>query len=272
MALIAVLTAAPRPAVAQQQLIVNGGFETGNLTGWSTADVLDPNSADTYNPGDPTEGGFTAQSGATAPFSGLPTLGPDSGAFYALDDMTAPGEHALYQNFVVPAGTVTYTVSFDLYNYDWSGIGGAVNAAGFDYTSGGAWQGPSDPNPADANQYVEVDLLNESLNAGSAFVTDPADIAATLYGPGVDPQAALGENPEYQTYEFVDVIGGAGLAQPESMSLRFAEVDNQFPLNVGVDDVSFLASDTTPEPGSIGLLALPLFGLAIRIARARRTL
>jgi hypothetical protein len=61
-------------AVRAQQLINNGSFATGDFTNWNTADVLDPDPGDTYNPGDPTLGNFSVQSSTTAPCTGLPTL------------------------------------------------------------------------------------------------------------------------------------------------------------------------------------------------------
>lgn len=244
-----------------QELILNGGFETGNLAGWTTTDIVDPNTADNYNPPDPTNlGSFTLQGAAgTAPFSGVTTLGPSAGSFYALADMSAPGEHALYQSFTVPTTALSLAISFDLYNYDWAGFGGAVDPSGLDYTTGGTG-GP--------NQHVRVDLLSETLTAVGAFTTDPAAIFSTFYGPGVDPEAEQSppQSPFYRTGTLV--IPDASALRGLTVTLRFAEVDNQAPLSVGVDNVSVFASDAplaaaAPEPGALALLLLPVVGAGL---------
>ncbi|MFN2513919.1 MAG: hypothetical protein ABR568_21190 [Pyrinomonadaceae bacterium] len=66
---------------------VNGGFETGNFTGWTTPVI----------PG--SSGSFLVRSGTALPLSGLTTVGPMSGTFYAVNDQTGPGTHALLQTF-----------------------------------------------------------------------------------------------------------------------------------------------------------------------------
>jgi hypothetical protein len=42
------------------------------------------------------------------------TLGPKSGAFYAISDMTAKGAHALLQSLLIPLGASSVTLSFDM--------------------------------------------------------------------------------------------------------------------------------------------------------------
>ena len=55
--------------------------------------------------------------------------------------------------------------------------------------------------------------------------------------------------------------------------LRFAEVDNQFFLNQGIDNVSIIATSAqpVPEPSSLALCAvLGVAGVAKRIKRRRQ--
>src|SRR5713101_7535028 len=73
------------------QLITNGTFETGTLAGWTRA-----NQTGSF-PGS----NFFAVSGTTLPQSGLSTVGPAGGSFYAVSDGVGPGAHALLQTFTV---------------------------------------------------------------------------------------------------------------------------------------------------------------------------
>src|SRR6266702_8618356 len=63
------------------QLLANGGFETGSLSGWTVA-----SQAGSF-PGS----NFFAFPGTTTPQSGSSTVGPASGSFYAVSDGLGPG-------------------------------------------------------------------------------------------------------------------------------------------------------------------------------------
>ncbi len=108
-------------ARAEYSLIANGGFETGDLSGWTVASLP---LGTQYDPGTPAAAGYYAQgtSGAT-PVSGLPALLPASGTTYALADMTAQSSVALIQSVTVPLEAVAPQLSFDMYVYDWYGAG-----------------------------------------------------------------------------------------------------------------------------------------------------
>src|SRR5689334_14388117 len=67
-----------------QQAIVNGGFEAGPA-GWTIQSYPGSNGALTVTPT------------TTGPISGLPQVGPHSGALYALTDMGGPGAYSLFQ-------------------------------------------------------------------------------------------------------------------------------------------------------------------------------
>jgi hypothetical protein len=201
------------------ELIVNGGFETGDLTGWTVSDLAGGNGSFLLDDAD-----------GSTPTSANASVGPAAGSFYAVSDQTGPGTHALIQSFTVLPGTGSVTLSFRMFVNDWSGAGPIVDPIGLDHT------GP-------ANQHGRVDILT---GASSAFDTG-AGVVTNLY-IGNDP-AATNPNP-YASYQFdlTPFVGAGGTFQ-----LRFAEVDNQLYFNVGVDDVSIVTTSvgcpSVPETG-----------------------
>lgn len=96
------------------QLIVNGGFETG-LTGWLT--------------GSNGDGGFFANSGTATPLTFNSTVGASSGSFYAVsDDYSGSQTSYLRQFFTTPSSFQTATLSFamfvnDIYGADFGSSG-----------------------------------------------------------------------------------------------------------------------------------------------------
>lgn len=245
---------APQATAGLTEVIVNGGFETGNLSGWTRVEQAGSN------------GSFMVTGAASTPLSGLPTPGPASGSFYAVSDQD-PGSpllaaQALFQTIVVPQGSSSVLLSFEMFvndpsgSLDPNGNPGIVDPSGLDYTSGGTG------NP---NQHARVDILS----VGSDPLTTGAGVLRNFY-LGVDPsvQPAPSSSP-YTSYGFdvTDLIGGGG-----TFILRFAEVNNQGPLNVGVDNVSVLArSSAVPEPASWAILSLGGFALAAyRMLNSRR--
>ena len=224
---LSVSTAMPVGAV---QLITNGGFETGDFTGWTVSDQAGSSGSFYIDDGD----GFT-------PFSSQPTVGPSSGAFYAVSDQAGSGAHALIQDFTVPGAASSVILTFDMFVNDWDS-GPIVDPAGLDYT-------------VPTNQHARVDLLFAS--AGD-FDTGAGVLANYYLGVdgGADP------NP-YTTYLF-DITGFVGAGG--TYRLRFAEVDNQFFLNQGVDNVS-IAFTGVPEPSTFLLVAAGMFAMSARRRR-----
>ena len=147
-----------------QNLITNGGFELGNLNGWTV-----------NNSGN---GGVAASNSTSGPFSGLPTVGAASGSWYAATGQGGPGVHTLSQDFTVGGGVTT--ISFDMFVNDWDG--GPFCGAGLSITSGTVECG-------------RVDVLT----AGSGAFDTGAGVVANLY-LGADPNHATA-NP-YINYTF----------------------------------------------------------------------
>jgi hypothetical protein len=148
------------------QLIQNGGFETGTLAGWTVTNQAGGS------------GSWFAASGTTAPLSGEHTAGPASGSNYALSDQTGPGAHSLIQSFTLTGGSAV--LSFDMFVNDWDG--GPYCGNGLSYTSGTAECG-------------RVDILTPTA---SAFDTG-AGVVENLYKGADSP---LGTSHGYTLYTF----------------------------------------------------------------------
>ena len=228
-----------RPAAAQTEFLRNGGFETGDFTAWNRV----------IQSGSP--GNFQTASDVMTPSEGFPTPGPAAGIFYAVTDSNVPGTddpsaYSLTQAFTLPrtaVDTKPVTLSFSLFVNDWNGFG-ALNTSG-----------PLDYTQAEPTQYARVDLMTSSA---LPFSTDEADVVRTFY-LGID-----GTDPPYGWTDYAFNIA-AQTTPGQTYQIRFAAVHNQFSLNMGVDNVSILAT-TAPEPATLCLL-LPIVALTVTARR-----
>ena len=211
------LTVAVTPAASGE--IINGDFETGDLTGWTTFE------SNTVG-----EGVFRAATGGSVlPLSGATAPLASSGDTLAISDMSAAGLRVLYQDITIPEGA---TLSFDLW---WN------NTAGF-------WVNPdnmfAEPFP---NQHARIDLISTEAPLNT---TDPKSIALSL----VTLDSGNTVSGGWQSQEF-DLSALAG----QTLRLRIAEVDNQAPLYVGVDNFSLV-----PAPGAAAVLLIAIGSAARR--------
>lgn len=221
------------------ELIANGGFENG-LTGWTSVSSLAANGG--YDPSSPGTSarayGAQGSSGA-APLSGLGVLSPSVGNAYALADATGAGATALLQNFTVPTGTTSLTLSYRMYVYDYYGYG--PQGAGLTYSG----------SPGSA-QLARVDLLR---GTSADFSTAAADVVRSFYaGSPSDPNAAFA----LSTFDLTGLAAG-------SYRLRFSTVDNGFVVSQGIDAVTVNA---VPEPAAF--LSFALGALSFLRRRVRR--
>ena len=216
------------PAAMSAPTIVNGGFESG-FVGWSIADQAG------------STGSFFVQSGVSSPEMGDPVPAAPEGVNAAMSDAQGPGAHVLYQDFLAAAGPAL--LSFELFIGNRDPIGTFNDPGTLDFTT------------AAINMQARVDILAQGADP---FSVAPADILMTLYTtqPG-DPLVS-----GYNTIS-ADLTALLGAHVGETLRLRFAETDNFFQFQLGVDDVRF----NVPEPGSLGLAGLALVGLALRRRR-----
>lgn len=224
--LLAAMVAAP---LAQaEEVIVNGGFESGDLRAWEVSE----------------KGGSAifVESGTISPATAYDTVGAAAGSFYALADGPL-GATALIQKFTV-APVADAILKFDMFIN--SGAFGRVHATGLDQETGGSFE---------PNQHVRVDLLS---GAADAFDTG-AGVLASFYAGQFSPLNTT--NPyTHNEIDVTDILANGGTYQ-----LRFGQVNNQDYLLQGIDNVS-LNVTPVPEADTYAMLlaGLGLVGYAAR--------
>ena len=208
-------------------LITNGDFELG-LAGWTVADLAGGSGS-----------WFTIAPGANTPSSGFSTSGSGGsthGNQIAVTDQGGPGTHALLQSFTVAPGATSVKLIFDMFVNNYGG--GPFCGPGLDHT----------------NSAVECGRVDIMSSAAGAFDTG-GGVLANLY-LGSD-NTSTNPNP-FTTYtiDITSIVGAGG-----NFQLRFAESDNQGFFHQGVDNVSLTADAAVPEPATLALVGLALFGL-----------
>ena len=208
-------------------LITNGDFELG-LAGWTVADLAGGSGS-----------WFTIAPGANTPSSGFSTSGSGGSAHgnqIAVTDQGGPGTHALLQSFTVAPGATSVKLIFDMFVNNYGG--GPFCGPGLDHT----------------NSAVECGRVDIMSSAAGAFDTG-GGVLANLY-LGSD-NTSTNPNP-FTTYtiDITSIVGAGG-----NFQLRFAESDNQGFFHQGVDNVSLTADAAVPEPATLALVGLALFGL-----------
>lgn len=217
------------------QLITNGGFESGDFTGWTETNQAGGS------------GSWYLSSSTYSPLSGYQTPGPASGGFYAMTDQTGPGSHVLTQTFTVVAGS-SVTLSFDMFSNDHDGG---------PYSPGGS----NDLNyTVSPNEHARVDILTASASPFdiTSGVVDNLYDSASIVSSGTNPWV-------HYSFDITSAVAAGGTFQ-----IRFAEVDNQSYLQQGIDNVSILEqtpSSVAPAPPNLFLLgigALCMGGFTLR--------
>jgi hypothetical protein len=154
-----------------------------------------------------------------------------------MSDAQGPGSHVLYQDFIVPSVVSSAVLSFDLFIGSRAGGFFTPSPESLDFST-----------PL-LNQQARVDLLRAGTDP---FSVAASDLLANLIqtNPG-DPLVSG------YTFHSSDLSALLAAHAGETLRLRFAETDNVFTFQLGVDNVS-LVTESIPEPHSLLLLAAVL--------------
>jgi hypothetical protein len=174
------------------------------------------------------DGTFSTQIGMLSPVNGDPVPAPPGGTFAAMTDAQGPGSHVLYQDFV--AATGSWLLSFDLF------IGNRADRF-------------------DLNQQARVDLLNSGADP---FSVASGDILVNLYQTNVGDPLVSG----YSTLTY-DLTALMSANAGQTLRLRFAETDNVYIFQLGVDNITLDTTTAIPEPASLLLLGTGLAALLV---------
>ena len=239
---LAALTLLIAPAAHAQQLIQNGGFETNGgantstLTNWTVVNQANGSGSWYVQTGTGSPGPTSNQNTSVA--------APPQGAFAAMTNQAGPGAHVLYQNFVVPVGLTTATLSFDRYIQNSVSF---VTANTLDFTGS-------------ANQQARVDIMT---SAAGNFSVAAGDVLLNVFqtNPGDPPTSGY-------TFQSSDLTTLLKAHQGETLRLRFAETDNSGFIQFGVDAVSL--NTTVPEPSAVAFLVTSVLTGAAFLQRRRQ--
>ena len=221
--LVVLLTTVAQSAMAD---LVNGDFETGDLTGWT---ATNNGSAATIQ----------VTSGDTSTGAGT-ISGSLTGDYYVFTSQSGPGSSFLSQPFTVQAGTKK--IFFDI---------AIINA-------GGAYFLP-DPMSfvyaGDPNQQARFDIL---IPGAALDTVDPADIIVTAYQtqPG-DPL-----NQDWASYE-VDATTELAPYIGQPVIFRFVQVDNQGFFNLAIDNVNVGLSASAGSSTAMPVPTMSVYGLVL---------
>jgi hypothetical protein len=203
------------------ELIVNGGFETGDFTGWSPFAV--PDSEGVIFVTNLAQGASLPYSGGVQPGGGDGGViglaaGPSSGEWYAAIDQDGPGAYALEQAFTTDINATQWNISFDIFAGD-STLSAPLNSGNFDPFG-------------DPTQYLRVDLYDIT-----------GQHIANLYDA----------TPNY-SYESISVDVSALLTAGDTYYIRMEHVDTTGYFHSALDNVS--VSQNVPAPSALALLTL----------------
>ena len=215
-----------RAPTAGPDVPINGGFETGDLTGWTAenqagghgdwfvyAGATSPLSCSFIGAAPEGSNGATSEPcGRFRPGAGTRAVSAATSSgrpVRCIDAEDGPGSHVLYQDISLPAG-MAHQLSFFVYYRNQAGR--FASPATLDYHG-------------EPNQQYRVDILKPSAEP---FSVEPEDILATVFHtqPGDPPTLS----PTAMAFDLSPFAG-------TTVRLRFAEVDNMFMLQAAVDAV-----------------------------------
>lgn len=183
-------------------LILNGSFESGDFTDWTTFDVTG------------STGGYIVTNDTIMPTSGLVVLEAPDSAYAAVTDQGGPGTHLLYQDVNLPAGR---SASLRATVYVLNNAADYVIAAtgGLSFNSGAL------------NQQFRVDVMNPA-----AAVDD--------VGTGVRLNVYQTQPGDPLQSGYIELTADLTAFAGQTVRIRFAEVDNQGFFHAAVDAVDVI--------------------------------
>jgi hypothetical protein len=209
------------PGAAPAATVANGGFETGNLSGWQVANSSEAGNWFTY-------------SGTSTPFQKAeeeekgesvfpPFFAPPEGTHAAVTDESSPDTAILYQDIALEP-YYSHQLTMTLYYRAFADI----KVPSPDTLKTGPEGPPSEE--GSSNEQVRVDVIKPGAPIESL---DPSDILATLFANKTgDPQALA------PTVLSADLTPFAG----QTVRLRIANAANDFIFNAAVDSVSVVST------------------------------
>jgi hypothetical protein len=249
------------PAGAGAAVVVNGDFDSG-LSGWQMQST-----------GPASAKGWFAYSGTESPVSAHSIPSPPNGSQAAISDQSGPASAILYQDVTLEPYWA-HQLTMTLFYNNWAGLIAIPNPDTLNWT--GNPSGNEGEGEEQDNQQYRVDVMKPSAPVDSI---SPSDILATIFATKEGDPEAMGP-----TQFNADLTPFAG----QTVRLRFAQTDNVFFFNAGVDNVSILSTPpsnvfvlgklkrnakkgtgkllvTVPGPGTVTVADVPPKGKKARI-------
>src|SRR5215207_1989797 len=177
--------------------VTNGGFETGNFSGWNRVNQ------------EGGSGSWFVYSTNTSPLSNHPIAVPPQGNFAATSDQNNPGTQVLYKNIKLQSG-MRHELSFILYYRNFAP--GFLTPNTLDYTGA-------------PNQQYRIDVLRSTANP---FSVSQNAIHKPLFRTNVGAPNTRG--PQLRSFNLTKFAG-------KTVRLRFAAVETESYLLASVDKV-----------------------------------
>jgi len=175
------------------------------------------------------DGTFFLQTGTASPVNGDPVPAPPGPTTAAMTDAQGSGTHLLLQTFTVAAPVPSASLVFDIFVGNRSDAFRTPNTLDF-----------STPT---LNQQGRVDIIT---NAADPFSLAPADVLLNAYRTNVGDPLVSGYN-----HIIVDITSVVNSNVGNPLRLRFAEADNVFTFQLGVDNVDIIVGQAgVPEPST----------------------
>ncbi|HOO52438.1 MAG TPA: IPTL-CTERM sorting domain-containing protein [Alphaproteobacteria bacterium] len=238
--LIVVLTVMTFPTVIMgAELVTNGGFETGDFTGWTV-----------WN--EPGSGGdFYVYSGTTSPSSASIVPAPPEGTYAALTDQSydpsnpgpLDGTHIIFQDVLLPEAAL---INFSAIVY-------AENRGPL-YINHGLYRGSV------ASQFMRVDIMKPSASLQSQELED---ILINLF---------ITEEGDPLSYPYENLSANLTPYAGQEIRIRIAQCNNQGSFQGGVDAVSIETSSSASIPtlSEWGMIIFALLTVVTALVVLRR--